>query len=134
MKKSADIEGHSVNLPRPFGVDYVPRKKRVSPDKEGRILVGTVEEIPAGKAKAFALTNNLRIAVFNVAGKFHAVKDACPHAEYPLSKGTLEGEAVTCASHSWKFNVRTGKGLHGDIEKIRTFDVVVRKNELWVKV
>lgn len=132
MKKKEDLEGHSINLPRPFGVDYVPRKRRKSADRKGKVFVGTIDEIPPGKARAVVL-NNFRVAVFNLDGQFYAIKDACPHAEYPLSKGMVRGETVTCASHNWKFNIKTGLCLHGhDDLQIRTFKVEVIDGEIWL--
>ena len=121
------------DAPLPFGVDYVPPTQRVKP-KTGRLLVGKVFDIPPGRAKAVPL-ENFRLAVFNVNGKFYAIKDACPHAEYPLSKGALHEEVVMCASHNWQFNVRTGQCIRGnpDIE-VRTFPVEVVNDEIWVKL
>ena len=122
----------SADAPKPFGVDYVPYAKRVRPKKGEPVFVGLVSEIPPGKAKAIVL-DKFRIAVFNIEGKFYAIKDACPHAEYPLSKGLLHGEVVGCSSHNWQFNVKTGQCIRGEIDTIRTFDVEVRGEEVWVK-
>ncbi len=118
--------------PQPFGVDYIPLKNRAK-IVHGRAYVGKISEMPPGKAKAIAL-EKFRIAVFNVDGQFYAIKDACPHAEYPLSKGMVEGEEVTCASHNWKFNLKTGKCLRGAEMSIRTFEVELDGDEIWVKV
>jgi nitrite reductase/ring-hydroxylating ferredoxin subunit len=118
---------------RAFGVEYVPPSKRLRPKKGEPVFVGLVSEIPPGTAKAVVL-ENYKAAVFNVNGKFYAIKDACPHAEYPLAKGTLRGEVVFCSSHNWQFNVTTGQCLKGDPEiKIRTFEVDVRGDEVWLK-
>lgn len=118
---------------RPFGVDYIPHRHRAKPKPGEPVFVGLVSEIPPGKAKSVAL-DKFKVAVFNVGGRFHAIKDACPHAEYPLVKGTLRGELVSCSSHNWQFNVRTGECLRGDTEiRIRTFEVEVRGEEVWLK-
>lgn len=116
----------------PFGVEYVPKRQRAK-IVNGKAYVGKIAEIPPGKAKAIVL-EKFRIAVFNVDGHFYAVKDACPHAEYPLSKGVVEGEEVTCASHNWKFDLKTGKCLRGGDLSIRTFEVVLDGEDVWVKV
>ena len=129
MRKSK--RNQEVNRPRPFGVDYVPRPRRAQP-RLGKLFVGRASEIPPGSSRAVD-TDQFRIAVFNVEGKFYAIKDACPHAEYPLSKGIVEGGQVTCASHSWKFDIKTGECLRGESGVfIRTFSVVVENNEIWV--
>ncbi len=119
--------------PQPFGVDYIPHTRRMKPKKGEPVLVGRVSDIPPGKARAVFL-EKYKVAVFNIDGTFHAIKDACPHAEYPLSNGTLRGEVVSCSSHNWQFNVRTGQCLRGDPEiQIRTFEVEVKGEEVWLK-
>lgn len=114
-------------------MEYVPLRQRAK-IVEGKAYVGKVGEIPPGRAKAIVL-DKFRIAVFNVDGVFYAVKDACPHAEYPLSKGVVRGEVVTCASHSWQFNLKTGQCLKGDETiSIRTFPVLVEGDSVWVRI
>jgi toluene monooxygenase system ferredoxin subunit len=40
-----------------------------------------------------------------------AFEDRCPHRGTPLSQGMLEGTKLTCAAHTWEFDVRTGELL-----------------------
>lgn len=40
-----------------------------------------------------------------------ALRDTCPHRGIPLSCGQLEGEAVECCYHGWKFHTQTGQCL-----------------------
>ncbi|QQR81078.1 MAG: Rieske (2Fe-2S) protein [Deltaproteobacteria bacterium] len=124
--------------PKPFGVDYVPQKRRLKPKHDGWVHVGYVSEIPVGKAKSVDF-ENVKVAVFNIEGVFYAVKDACPHAQYPLAKGGLNGKIVSCSSHNWRFDVTNGactKAEHGtDCSQIvlRTFNTDIRGDEIWVK-
>lgn len=128
-----DDREREIKEPKPFGVDYIPHARRIKPKKGEPVFVGLVSEILPGKAKSVAL-DKYKVAVFNVEGKFYAIKDACPHAEYPLVKGTLRGEVVACSSHNWQFNVKTGECLKGNPEiRIRTFEVQVRGGEVWVR-
>ena len=71
------------------------------------VKVASITEIPPGSGKVVEVDGK-RIAVFNVGGRYHAIDDTCPHRGGPLSKGTLEGEVVTCPWHASKFNVTTG--------------------------
>ncbi len=122
-----------IKEPKPFGVDYVPHGRRVKAKPGEAVFVGRVAEIPPGKAKAINL-EKFKVAVFNINGSFYAIKDACPHAEYPLSNGTLRGEVVACSSHNWQFNVKTGQCLRGNPEiQVRTFEVEVRGDEVWLR-
>ncbi len=128
-----------VKAPKPFGVDYVPYSRRVRARQGDFTRVALTSEILPGRAKAVDF-EKFKVAIFNIEGKFYAIKDACPHAEYPLAKGTLRGEVVSCSSHNWQFNVRTGdcvRADHGNDPKnvqVRTFPVEVRGDEIWVKV
>lgn len=121
--------------PLPFGAHYVPPAKRAR--REGnRVYGGKIRSLAPGHAKQLVL-DNFNIALFNVAGEFFAIKDACPHAAYPLSKGVLQGEVVICASHNWQFNVKNGRcvrGEHGNLPTIRTYEVELEGDEIWVKI
>ena len=49
------------------------------------------------------------LALFNVAGSFHALDNLCPHRGGPLGEGHLEEARVTCPWHGWQFDVHTGR-------------------------
>jgi nitrite reductase/ring-hydroxylating ferredoxin subunit len=49
------------------------------------------------------------VAIFNVAGQFHALDGLCPHQGGPLGKGRLDGSMVTCPWHGRQFCVATGR-------------------------
>jgi len=38
-----------------------------------------------------------------------AVEDLCPHAEQPLSTGTVDGTLLTCRHHGVQIDLRTGQ-------------------------
>ena len=60
------------------------------------------------------------IALFVVDGKAHAVANTCPHEGNPLVEGELLGPTLTCAYHSWKFDLETGACLFGN-EPVRLY-------------
>ena len=131
-KENLERRKLEIKNPRGFGDEYVPHSKRIQPVEGKGVFVCKVGEIPLGKAKAISLPN-VKVAVFNIDGRYYAIKDACPHAEYPLSNGVVKGEVVTCSSHSWRFNVKTGQCLHEDpMLTIRTFKVEVQGDEVWL--
>lgn len=120
--------------PQPFGVEVArPQTLEYSADKAW-VSAGAPESIPQGKAVVLHLPR-FRVAVFHIGTEFFAIRDACPHAEYPLSKSVVRGESVTCASHGWRFNLRTGQGERGEpATDIRTFPVEFRDGKIWVKI
>lgn len=63
---------------------------------------GSVQMVPAGE-RWYALAR--------VDGTFYALGNDCPHNGGPLGKGRLEGFAVTCPWHGWRWDVRTGRAV-----------------------
>lgn len=41
-------------------------------------------------------------------GELHAFDDACPHRQWPLHLGRLDGTVLTCRAHTWEWDVRDG--------------------------
>ena len=78
----------------------------------GFVKVVETPEIPAGKMK-MAMLEGKEILIANVNGNYFAIGDICTHAGGDLSKGSLEGNIVTCPKHGSKFDVTTGKVVSG---------------------
>jgi len=69
-------------------------------------------EIPAGSMKMIMVAGK-EILVGNVNGKHCAIPNRCTHSNGDLSKGTLEGNIVTCPKHGQRFDLTTGKSIQG---------------------
>jgi nitrite reductase/ring-hydroxylating ferredoxin subunit len=78
----------------------------------GFVKVGEVSEIPVGKMKMFKVGEK-EYLVANVNGIYYAIGNRCTHANGDLSKGSLDGNVVTCPRHKSKFDVTTGKVISG---------------------
>ena len=50
--------------------------------------------------------------LINLEGALHAYTDACPHQGTPLSQGSLKALVLSCATHEWQFDARTGCGIN----------------------
>jgi nitrite reductase/ring-hydroxylating ferredoxin subunit len=74
--------------------------------------VTQIDQIPTGTMKSF-IVDNKQILITNLEGKFYAIGGKCTHAGGDLSKGTLEGNVVTCPKHGSQFDVTSGKNLRG---------------------
>jgi nitrite reductase (NADH) small subunit len=74
------------------------------------------------------------IAVFNIAGNFHALDGICPHQGGPLGKGRLQGCLVTCPWHGWQFDVTTGQHQTSKQLVHPRYEVKVESGELWVNL
>jgi nitrite reductase/ring-hydroxylating ferredoxin subunit len=78
----------------------------------GFVKVAETQEIPVDTMK-MVKPGEREILIFNVEGKFYAIGNKCTHMGGDLSKGTLEGNVVSCPKHGAKFDVTTGKSVAG---------------------
>jgi 3-phenylpropionate/trans-cinnamate dioxygenase ferredoxin component len=90
--------------------------------------VTSVDQIPAGKMKAF-MVDGKNILIVNHEGKFYAISDICTHMGGELSKGKLEGIIVTCPRHGSSFDITTGKCLSGP--KIGPFKLTTKDEPVY---
>jgi nitrite reductase/ring-hydroxylating ferredoxin subunit len=104
------------------------------------IIVCSASEIPEG-GKRIVDAGTFSIGVFNIKGKFYAVKNVCPHAGAPLCEGhiqtthrpsevgefipALEGRVLRCPWHGFEFDIITGKGLYDRTSRVTTYAVEV---------
>jgi nitrite reductase/ring-hydroxylating ferredoxin subunit len=88
--------------------------------------VARASEIPPGERRIVEVEGR-SIGVFNVAGRFYALRNTCPHQGAPLCQGSLggtaapsrpgeyvwerESEILTCPWHGWEFDVTTGRSV-----------------------
>jgi nitrite reductase/ring-hydroxylating ferredoxin subunit len=91
-----------------------------------RHVVAPVADIPPGERRIFEVAGR-SIGVFNVDGRFFAVRNSCPHQGGPLCLGptvglatsrrpgeityTREGEILRCPWHGWEFDLETGRSV-----------------------
>lgn len=98
-----------------------------------RYVVGRARDLPPG-SRTIAHVSGRSIGVFNVAGKYFAIRNRCPHQGGPLCRGTLsglttarfdddrapepvidrDGEILKCPWHGWQFDLRTGHAVFGE--------------------
>lgn len=88
-----------------------------------RHVVATTAEIPPGARKIVEIDGR-SIGIFNVDGRFYALRNRCPHEGARLCEGVLSGlvastapgeytyqrsgEILRCPWHGWEFDVTTG--------------------------
>jgi len=98
------------------------------------IKVATLDEIPVNGSKLVEL-DDVRVALFNLAGEIYAIEDVCTHDGGPLVEGTIvNGCEVVCPRHGARFDIRTGEALSFPaFEPTNTFDVQIKGNEVWLE-
>ena len=111
-----------------------------------RYVVGNVKELPPGERKLVPAGGKSGIGVFNVKGRFYALKNFCPHKGGPLCQGRLrphvtspgvyqldregDGEVLKCPWHQWEFDLKTGKALYDPNLRAKTYPVSVEEDEI----
>ncbi len=99
----------------------------------GFARAAAMEDVPPGSLKAVRL-DGLAVVLCNVEGEIFAVEDNCSHQHFPLSKGELDDQVLTCDWHGARFDVRTGEALAlPAVQPVRTFQVRVLGSDLYVR-
>lgn len=104
---------------------------------EGAVLLGGIRADDVQPLQLYRATmpNGTTLCVGLHEGQFFAVKDYCPHAEFPLSEGTLyaNGE-LECCWHGARFACTSGKVLRGPAEQdLVRFEVSAVNGDLYVR-
>ena len=111
----------------------------------GRFVVGKVSELPPS-SRRIVRVNGREIGVFNVKGKYYALRNLCPHQSAPLCLGELtglavsdepgeiewtrEGEILRCPWHGWEFDILSGRTVFKSQARVKTYEVRVEKEAL----
>jgi nitrite reductase (NADH) small subunit len=99
---------------------------------EGFVKSARVSDIPPGSAKVVRV-GSTPVAIFNVAGSFHAIHNTCLHRQGPLGEGELDGTTVTCPWHGWDYDVTTGECATRKGVKVACYEVRVEGEDIFVK-
>ncbi len=101
-----------------------------------RILVDHREAFPEGTARSVEVSEDLRVAVFRVQGRFYALEDRCSHEDALLSEGEIvDGCCVKCPRHGARFDLATGRALTlPAVLPVRTFRVILENDQIFVEI
>lgn len=97
------------------------------------VPIAKAADLPPGSCGEFVAGDRI-VALFNVAGHFHALDGICPHQGGPLGKGALAGCIVTCPWHGFQFDVTTGQHQTSKSLAQATFPIKVENGEILVEI
>ncbi len=86
------------------------------------IEAGKADEITEGGMKTYSIQGK-EILAAKYKGQYYAMGRYCTHMGADLSRGTLEGNIITCPRHGSRFDITTGESISGPrlgFLKIRT--------------
>ena len=99
----------------------------------GQTKVANKSEVQNGQNKVVN-ANGKSLAIFNVNGKFYCTDNTCLHRGGPLGEGTLEGNTITCPWHGWQYDVTSGECKTATGLKLKTYNVEVKGEEVFVEL
>ncbi len=106
----------------------------MTPGDEGLVAAGTIADFPDGVGVPVVLGAR-RVVIYRTGDSLHAIKDVCPHEGEALHRLPADGGVAVCAGHGWRFDLRTGRCLHGGPgSRVAVYPVVVRGEQVFVKV
>ncbi|HEX9257868.1 MAG TPA: non-heme iron oxygenase ferredoxin subunit [Actinomycetota bacterium] len=101
------------------------------------VRVCSVEDVPEGEARRFAVDGRL-VAVVNLGDEgFRAVDAICSHEHYYLDEGEVDVdlETIECPKHGSTFDLDTGKARTlPAIKPVDVFPVTVTDDDVLIEV
>jgi len=95
------------------------------------VRVASVGEMFPGEMKTVEV-NGRQIVLANVGGEIVAFGNECTHRGGPLGDGDLDGRAVTCPWHAWRWDVTTGANVNNPAVRVACFPVAVENGAVYV--
>lgn len=95
------------------------------------VRIGRLDEIESAGCKTVQADGHT-LAVFSHQGKIYAVDNRCPHMGFPLQRGTVKDDILTCHWHHARFDLATGGTFDLWADDVRVFPVEVRNGEVWI--
>jgi 3-phenylpropionate/trans-cinnamate dioxygenase ferredoxin subunit len=107
------------------------------------VVVARAEEIPPGERKIVEISGR-SIGVFNLDGRYYALRNRCPHQGGPLCRGfqfgslrsarpgdyeySEPGAIIRCPWHGWEFDIRTGRSwFDPERQRVRAYPAAVEE-------
>lgn len=98
--------------------------------------VASLSDLPDGRPAGCTLADGRGVCLVRVREEVYALEDKCSHADFPMSDGDVVDDfVIECPLHGAQFDLRDGAVLEAPAdEPLRTFEVRVDDDDVWVKV
>lgn len=111
--------------------------------------VASVDDIPPG-GRRLVQVRGRTIGLFNVQGRYYAIKNACVHEGAPVCLGSvtgtflpsapgvyqygMEGQILRCPWHGWEFEIATGQSIFDPTVTLKTYPVSVENDKVYIEL
>ena len=93
--------------------------------------VASIGEISLGAGRVVEVGGE-EVALINFNGEYYAISDLCPHRGASLAEGFLDGGKVFCPWHCFDFNLKTGECGTVPSLRVRTYEVKIVGEDIFV--
>lgn len=101
----------------------------------GRLIrVCRVQDLPPGARRVVILSRYDEALVLNVAGRFYALSNICPHAGAAFERGHVAEGILYCPLHGWGFDLDSGVSLDDATLAACTYPVEIHGEELFLRL
>jgi nitrite reductase/ring-hydroxylating ferredoxin subunit len=67
-------------------------------------------------------------------GKIYAINNRCPHQACGFNNGKLDGSAIICPCHDWRFSLETGEYEQKPAYKLHFYEWKIAIGKIWVRL
>jgi 3-phenylpropionate/trans-cinnamate dioxygenase ferredoxin component len=101
---------------------------------DGFVPVARMADIPDGELFAVDAPDGEPVCLVNMGGVIYALRDRCPHQEFPISAGAvMDDGTIECPLHGARFDVRTGRVCLGPaVDDIEPYAVRVERDTILI--
>jgi 3-phenylpropionate/trans-cinnamate dioxygenase ferredoxin subunit len=75
-----------------------------------------------------------KLCIIKSGTEWFATQMHCPHAGADLSQGWCRNGNLVCPYHRHEFNLKTGRGLPGQGNYIKTYPVEIRNDGIYIQL
>jgi nitrite reductase/ring-hydroxylating ferredoxin subunit/Fe-S cluster biogenesis protein NfuA/uncharacterized protein (UPF0335 family) len=93
----------------------------------------SISELEEGRPVRVSL-EECDILLVRIDGKVMAFRNQCPHMGMPLDGGLVDGNAITCPWHGFRFHLSTGECITAPHMQLEPFPVRVEDQWVWVRI
>lgn len=97
------------------------------------VKVTTIDQIPESGILTGQVGKNSLI-LYRQGRNVTCYLNACPHLATPLDRGKLKNSILTCASHSFEYNLETGECLTVPDITLQSYPVQIKKEKVFVQL